>query len=78
MKVNIPGVAWSALVLGLVALLNSWLGQYVDSIYIPVIALVLNAIAKAVEIYFANKATENTIRGLDEPERSNLSKLFLG
>lgn len=74
---RIPGVAWSALVLGLVALLNSWLGQYVDSIYIPVIALVLNAIAKGVEIYFANKADANTIRGL-EPQRSTASRLFLG
>jgi F0F1-type ATP synthase assembly protein I len=80
MKVAIPGVAITALITILVGALSGWLTQWVVSPYVPLVVILLGAIAKAAEIYFTDKAkVEAGTRALIDSESTHkVQRFFLG
>jgi hypothetical protein len=66
--VTIPGVAWAALIVGLTGLLGGWLQQWVQEPWVPLAIILLDAIAKAVEIYLGpTPVTRTTMAGERQP-----------
>lgn len=78
MKVQIPGVAWSALITGLTAVLSSWLTNTVTEPWIPLVVVGLSTIAKLVQLYVEMQAAPVTRTMQVDPKPRFLTRVLLG
>lgn len=75
---KVPGVAWTALIIALVGVLNSWLTDYVAAPWVPLAVMALGIAAKAAEIYLSDRKTAAANRASEPVASHKIQRFFLG
>jgi len=78
-RMSLPGVAWTALILALVGVLQNWLTEWVKEPWVPLAIMVLSLIAKGIDIYMSRRAANKAVRiAMVVAPRSVWQQLLLG